>query len=65
MTPLIKLRALIDNMHKQQTPSTGGDGRMMEEVINTSAIAKGQALDRYKVTGVARTMPLRELQLKR
>ncbi len=65
MTPLIKLRALIDNMHKQQTPSTGGDGRMMEEVMNTSAIAKGQALDRYKVAGVARTMPLRELQLQR
>lgn len=65
MTPLARLRALVDSANKQKTPATGGDGRTMAEVMNTSAIAKGQALDRYKVTGIARTMPLRELQLKR
>lgn len=66
MTPHEKLRTLIDkvNKQKQQLP-TGGDGRTVEEAINTSAIAKGQALDRYKKGSVAKTLPLRELQLKR
>lgn len=66
MTPHEKLRALIDktNKQKQQLP-TGGELRTTEEAINTSAIAKGQAIDRYKKGNVAKTLPLRELQLKR
>lgn len=65
MSPHEKLRALIDNLNKQPYQSTGGDKRMTAEAINTSAIAKGQAIDRYKPGKVARTKPLRELQAKR
>jgi hypothetical protein len=66
MNPQEKLRALIDKVNKQ-TPKlpTGGDGRMTAEALNTSAIAKNQAIDRYKKSNVVRTLPLRELQLKR
>jgi hypothetical protein len=65
MSPHEKLRSLIDKLNKQPHQSTGGDGRMTVEVANTSAIAKGQAIDRYKPGKIAQTMPLRELQLKR
>jgi len=65
MTPYEQLRALVDKANKQQKWPTGGDGRMMAEVINTSAIAKGQAIDRTKKGIVPKTLPLRELQLKR
>ena len=64
MTPLARLRALVDSANKQKTPATGGDGRTMAEVMNTSAIAKGQAMDRYKVSKVVKTLPLKELQSK-
>lgn len=66
MTPQERLRALIDKVNKQ-TPRlpTGGDGRTTAEALNTSAIAKGQAMDRYKVNKAVRTLPLRELQSKR
>lgn len=65
MTPQERLRALIDKVNKQ-TPRlpTGGDGRMTTEALNTSAIAKGQAMDRYRVNKVVRTLPLKELQSK-
>ena len=61
-----RLRALIDKVNKQ-TPKlpTGGDGRMTAEALNTSAIAKGQAMSNSKVANAPRTLPLRELQLKR
>jgi len=65
MSPHEKLRALIDKLNKQPHLPTGGDGRMTVEAVNTSAIAKGQAIDRYKPGKVAQTKPLRELQLKR
>lgn len=65
MTPHEKLRALVDKANKQEKYPTGGNGRTMAEVLNTSAIAKGQAMDRSKKGNVPRTMPLRELQSKR
>lgn len=66
MGALEQLRALVDKVNKQ-TPKlpTGGDGRMTAEALNTSAIAKGQAMDNSKIANAARTLPLRELQLKR
>ena len=65
MSPHEKLRSLIDKLNKQPQQVTGGDGRMTAEAINTSAVAKGQAIDRYKPGKVAKTRPLRELQLQR
>jgi len=66
MGSLEQLRALIDKVNKQTPkPPTGGDGRTTAEALNTSAIAKGQAMSNSKVANVARTLPLRELQLKR
>ena len=65
MSPHEKLRSLIDKLNKQSHLPTGGDGRMTAEAINTSAVAKGQAIDRYKPGKVAQTRPLRELQIKR
>ena len=65
MSPHEKLRSLIDKLNKQSHLPTGGDGRMTAEAVNTSAVAKGQAIDRYKPGKVAQTKPLRELQLKR
>ena len=65
MSPHQKLRSLIDNLNKQSRLPTGGDGRMTAEAINTSAVAKGQAIDRNKPGKVVQTKPLRELQLKR
>lgn len=65
MTPQEQLRALVDKASKQKKQSTGGDGRVLAEVINTSAIAKSQAIDRTKKSAVPKTLPLRELQLKR
>ena len=66
MTPHEKLRTLIDKLNKQRPVlPTGGDGRMTAEAVNTSAIAKGQAIDRNKLGKVVTTQPLRELQLKR
>lgn len=66
MGPLEQLRTLVDKVNKQ-TPKlpTGGDGRMTAEALNTSAIAKGQAMDNSKIANAVRTLPLRELQLKR
>lgn len=66
MGSLERLRALIDKVNKQ-TPKlpTGGDGRMTAEALNTSAIAKGQAMSNSKIANAARTLSLRELQLKR
>ncbi|MBK9952846.1 MAG: hypothetical protein IPP10_15465 [Candidatus Competibacteraceae bacterium] len=66
MGSLEQLRALIDKVNKQ-TPKlpTGGDGRMTAEALNTSAIAKGQAMSNSKIANATRTLPLRELQLKR
>lgn len=66
MGSLEQLRALVDKVNKQ-TPKlpTGGDGRMTAEALNTSAIARGRAMDNSKIANVARTLPLRELQLKR
>lgn len=65
MTPQEKLRALVDMANKQEKWPTGGDRRMTAEVINTAAIAKNQAIDRNKKGNTPRTLPLRELQLKR
>jgi hypothetical protein len=65
MTPHEKLRTLIDKLNKQPRVPTGGDNRMTAEALNTSAIARNQAMDRYKPGKVARTMPLRELQARR
>ena len=65
MNPLERLRALVDMANKQEKWPTGGDGRMAGEVMNTSAIAKGQAIDRTKKGIVPKTLPLRELILKR
>jgi len=61
-----RLRALVDRLNKQTAKlPTGGDGRMVTEVLNTSAIARNQAMDRYKKGKTSKTLPLRELQLKR
>lgn len=61
-----RLRALIDNINKQTPkPPTGGDGRMTAEMLNTAAVARGQAMDRSKMQDAVRTIPLRELQNKR
>ena len=64
MTPQEQLRALVDKANKQQKYPTGGDRRTLAEVINTSAIAKGQAIDRTKKAIASKTLPLRELQLQ-
>lgn len=61
MTPHEKLRALIDQFNKQKTPSTGGDNRTNAEVMNTSAIARNMAMDRFKIAPEVRTLPLRQL----
>jgi hypothetical protein len=61
-----RLRELIDRLNKQKPNlPTGGDNRTLAEALNTSAIAKGQAIDRNKKGKVAKTLPLRELQSKR
>lgn len=65
MTPHEKLRSLVDKANKQTKLPTGGDGRMTAEAVNTSAIAKSQAMDRNKKSKIGKTLPLRELQLKR
>lgn len=65
MTPQEKLRALVDKANKQEKLPTGGDKRMTAEAVNTSAIAKGQAIDRTKKGTVPKVLSLRELQLKR
>lgn len=62
MTPQAKLRALIDSLNKAARLPTGGDGRMTEEALNTSAIAKGQAMDRYKPAVAMKPKSLKELQ---
>lgn len=48
MNQLEQMRALIDRANKQEKWPTGGDGRMTAEALNTSAIAKNQAIDRTK-----------------
>ena len=62
MTPHAKLRALIDNLNRQSQLPTGGDTRLTEEALNTSAIAKGQALDRFKPAVAMKPKSLKELQ---
>lgn len=48
MHPLAAMRARIDAMNKRKVKlPTGGDLRSTSEAINTSAIAKGQALLRH------------------
>ena len=49
---LEQMRALVDRANKQEKWPTGGDGRMTAEVLNTSAIAKNQAIDRAKKVSV-------------
>jgi hypothetical protein len=44
MTPQEQLRKLVDSLNKQPKQPTGGDGRVTAEALNTSAIAKGQAI---------------------
>lgn len=64
MTASEKLRALIDNINKAkaEAPRTGGDGRMQAEAVNTSAVARNMAMDRFKVGGsVGKTLPLKQL----
>ena len=58
MGSLEQLRALIDKVNKQ-TPKlpTGGDGRMTAEALNTSAIAKGQAMSNSKIACLLYTSP--------
>ena len=46
------MRALVDRANKQEKWPTGGDGRMTAEALNTSAIAKNQAIDRTKKVSV-------------
>ena len=67
VTPHAKMRQMVDQLNKQKAanPATGGDGRMMQEVMNTSAIAKGQARDRSKKQRPPKTMPLREVMKKK
>ena len=49
---LEQMRALVDKANKQEKWPTGGDGRMTAEVLNTSAIAKNQAIDMTKKVSV-------------
>ena len=49
---LEQMRALVDRANKQEKWPTGGDGRMTVEALNTSAIAKNQAIDRTKKVSV-------------
>lgn len=65
MTPHEKLRSLIDRLNKRPSYPTGGDGRMTAEAINTSAMARNLAKDRYKITGPVKTMSLKDLQVKK
>lgn len=48
MNHLEQMRALVDKANKQEKWPTGGDGRMTAEALNTSAIAKNQAIPLYK-----------------
>lgn len=65
MNTLQQLRALVDGLNKQKASNpTGGDGRMNMEAKNTAAIARGQAMDRNKLSKMHQTMPLHELQRK-
>lgn len=64
MTPHEKLRALIDKLNKDSRLPTGGDTRITAEAINTSAIAKNQALDRFKPAVAVKPKSLKELQLQ-
>ena len=64
-----KLRALIDGLNKRKAagPVTGGDGRMQSEALNTSAMARNMAMDRYKLgsaSEVKKTLPLAQLVRK-
>lgn len=59
-----QLRSLVDQLNKAKalTPKTGGDGRMQAEAINTSAMARNMAMDRFKVNGkVWKPLPLAQL----
>jgi len=69
MNQITQLRALIDGLHKRQAkgPVTGGDNRMQVEAINTSAIARNMAQDRYRPGAageVKKTLPLAQLVRK-
>ena len=52
MNHLEQMRALVDRANKQEKWPTGGDGRMTAEALNTSAIAKNQAIDMTKKVSV-------------
>jgi hypothetical protein len=55
MHPLAAMRARIDAMNKRRVKlPTGGDLRSTSEAINTSAIAKGQALLRHPKSKLGR-----------
>lgn len=63
-----RLRDLVDGINKQQaqrvsTP-TGGDGRNVEEVLGTSAAAKGMALLRNRKAGPEKPPTLQEMIAK-
>lgn len=50
MNPQKQLRKVLDQANKLRAklPATGGDLRLGQEAANTSAIARSQALLRYK-----------------
>lgn len=48
MTPQEQIRKMVDSLNKQPKMPTGGDSRTVAEAVNTSAIAKSQAIDRTK-----------------
>lgn len=63
-----RLRDLVDGVNKQKaqripTP-TGGDGRNTEEVLGTSAAAKGMAMLRNRKSGPDKPLSLQELIAK-
>ena len=71
MKPQTKLRAQIDKANKDAAKAparaTGGDGRMQAEVLNTSAIMRNLAMDRFKLANpgtVRKTVPLAQLMRK-
>lgn len=61
-----RLRALIDSVNKRQAklPSTGGEGRNLDEALGTGAAARGVAMMRTKKNAPGSMMPLAELIAK-
>ena len=61
MKAIADLRAAIDRLNKAPRIARAGDRRSLEEMMNTAAIAKGQAIDQTKKAKVMETQSLASL----